>query len=44
MDTPLTIAKVAKILRISKPRLYRLMGSGSIKSAKVGGRTLFKES
>jgi excisionase family DNA binding protein len=44
MDKLYTIAEVATLLRISKPTLYRLMASGEIKSVKLGGRTLFKES
>jgi excisionase family DNA binding protein len=44
MDKLYTIAEVAALLRISKPTLYRLMASGDLKSVKLGGRTLFKES
>jgi len=44
MDKLFTIAEVAALLRISKPSLYRLLSSGEIKSVKLGGRTLFKES
>jgi len=38
-----TIGEVAEMLRISKPSVYRLMSSGQLKSVKIGGRTLFKE-
>lgn len=44
MEKLLTIPEVAEILRLSKPSVYRLMASGQLKSVKVGGRTLFKES
>lgn len=44
MEKLFTIPEVAEILRLSKPSVYRLMASGQLKSVKLGGRTLFKES
>ncbi|HVN97357.1 MAG TPA: helix-turn-helix domain-containing protein [Syntrophorhabdaceae bacterium] len=44
MDSLYTINEVAKILRLSKPSVYRLMSSKKLTSVKIGGRTLFKES
>ena len=44
MEKLYTIGEVAESLRVSKPSIYRLMSSGQLKSIKIGGRTLFKES
>ena len=44
MEKLYTIPEVAKMLRISKPSVYRLMSNGRLKNVKIGGRTLFKES
>ncbi len=38
----LSVDEAADYLRISKASLYRLFNSGSLKIAKVGGRTLVR--
>jgi len=44
MEKLFTIGEVAEMLRVSKPTVYRLMSGEELKSVKIGGRTLFKES
>lgn len=44
MEKLYTIPEVAKLLRISKATLYRMMRDGRIQTVKMGRKTLFRES
>jgi len=44
MDKLYTVNETLKILRISRPTLYKLIKDGAIKPAMIYNRTLFKES
>ena len=43
MDHPLTysVMDAAKALNIGRTHLYALIGDGSLKARKIGGRTIF---
>lgn len=43
METLYTVNECLKLLRISRPTLYRFIKDGKIKPLKMGRKTLFKE-
>jgi excisionase family DNA binding protein len=44
VDTLYTVEETMSKLKISRAGLYRLISNGKLKSVKLGGRTLIKES
>jgi|MudIll2142460700_1097286.scaffolds.fasta_scaffold328151_2 excisionase family DNA binding protein len=44
MEKLYTVKETMEMLRISRPTLYRIVRSDALRSVKVKGKTLFKES
>ena len=42
-NTLLTIEEVVKMLRITRPTLYKIMNNNAIEVVRIGGRVLFTE-
>ncbi len=41
IESLLTVGEVMKVLRISRPTLYRMLRSSKLQPVKIGKRTLF---
>ncbi|HVN25949.1 MAG TPA: helix-turn-helix domain-containing protein [Syntrophorhabdales bacterium] len=44
MDRLYTVKETCNLLKISRAKLYLLIKGGSLRSVKIGKKTLFKES